>query len=160
MISDGASVMKALHSKTEGEKFICMLHGIHQAVKSAVVKSNDINDTRGKINPEQGEVDDAGNFTDCFDSNLKSSITKMKKIVTTFHHSAILSERLANYCKEAGKRASKFLTVTEIRWNSLFLSIKRLLNLQLQVSKSIMDENDSRPPVILYKFKLGFIFLF
>ncbi|MEN2498444.1 MAG: hypothetical protein MHMPM18_002734, partial [Marteilia pararefringens] len=74
----------------------------------------------------------------------------MRNIITFFHHSALLSQRLEKYCKEANQTATKLKTITDIRWNSLYLAIKRFLALKAHISKSIIDENEIRPAVIIF----------
>ena len=145
-ITDGASTMRCIHKKVPCEEVICILHGIHIAIKEALFKQNDLedcdyyDDCSGQPNKKLIE--------NLFTEELKETVKKFKKIVSMFHHSPLLSEKLENYAKEYNINSSKIPQIIEIRWNSFYLSLEKFLELKNCIFKVILDENEKRVNVI------------
>ena len=70
----------------------------------------------------------------------------MKKIITSFSHSGLLTENLANYRKLDRKPILAVKTFVDIRWNSIYVSVHRFIELQPQI-KAAIDENSKHKNV-------------
>lgn len=73
----------------------------------------------------------------------------MRKIISTFSHSALLTEKLNDYRKSDDRAVLALKTFVDIRWNSIFDSVNRFIELLPQLEKTIIDENAKHSEVIL-----------
>lgn len=142
--TDGASTMKRFHQVFLCEKQICLAHAIHLAVQDTLIAPDQT--------PEEGaEFEDSDNDeedTEMFIS-IDPILKKMKSIINSFAHSAIMAESLENYLEHAKKPRKKVISYCRTRWNSMFLAMSRFLELKTEIQKVIIDTNQNRSNVIL-----------
>lgn len=74
-ITDGASLMNSIHKKLPSIPVLCMLHGIHLAVKDTIANPNEFVDTDANVD---GEIDDEI-VDEINDSVLKPEFTTVLK---------------------------------------------------------------------------------
>lgn len=153
LTTDGASLMKSLHNLMPCYGQLCLLHGIHLAVKDTMAimndcEDNDEDDDEDIVENSESEVDDF-EFSCLIDPAMK----KMKKLINRFRHSAILMENLDKYREANDKSKLSFLTIINIRWNSIFLAVERFIELYPELMKVVFDENLSRSIVHFIFFK-------
>ena len=139
IITDGSAVMKKMHRETDKIGQLCLNHGIHLCVKDSIANSEYV---------LESETDDVDDSADVFNKSFKSSIQRMKKIISIFNHSAHMQEKLDNARTAEHKQPHTLLPIIDIRWNSTFLSVKRFLEMLPEIEAVITAENANRSPVI------------
>ena len=81
--------------------------------------------------------------------NYASSISKVKRIITTFSKSPLMLDNLNKYRDADGEKKLSLIKCVKKRWNSLFYSIERFLELKVQITKATIDCNCSKSVVSL-----------
>jgi zinc finger BED domain-containing protein 1 (E3 SUMO-protein ligase ZBED1) len=79
------------------------------------------------------------------ESNIKKIIDKCSAIVTHFKRSTLASEKLKSVQREMKKPELKLIKYIEIRWNSAYYMIKRLIIVREEVTLA-MNQLSNAPP--------------
>lgn len=135
--TDGASVMMKLQGSVECFTQVCLAHGFHLSVKDSLISKSPNVDNR--MQELCSDDDELSSDEDIYNPDYNASISKMVKIITKFHHSALLDEKLSSYQRSAGKKPLKVLTHTKTRWNSLYNAVKRFLEVYPEILKVLID---------------------
>ena len=144
--SDGASVMKRLQQDSGKIQQSCYAHAIHLAVVDYLMKNQKVTDSNfDDIDEDELSEEMEPNIKEKF----RSALTKMSKIISTFSHSALLSEALEAYQIADNVQVLKLKKFMKIRWNSIFQATERFLKVHPQVYKTIIDHNNKKSNVFI-----------
>jgi hypothetical protein len=151
MTTDGASVMAKVGRLLDDDVPIhqlCLAHGIHLAVMDTFYCS--ASSTHEDISSDDDESQDecsvgAGSTQMTFNPAtlpaLGALVVDVRKIVRKFRKSPLLTSSLDKYAKQDStlQKSLKLCLDVRTRWNSLLAMLKRFLELEKCVQKTLMD---------------------
>lgn len=150
--TDGASTMKLLGASLNAFHVICMAHTIHLVVCDVLYEEHDdcedaeTSDSEADTEDDNCEADGGHWLTNeetgkrkTFTGNLRTVLSKVKKIVTIFTRSPTKNDLLQAYVKtELGKELC-LLNSVPTRWNSTYFMCERMLKLKKPIEKALID---------------------
>ncbi|MES1903701.1 MAG: hypothetical protein MHPSP_003771 [Paramarteilia canceri] len=116
--------MRSFHSLSGVQGVLCQLHGVHIAIKETLSAQNSVTDFDEDESCSEDDENDENidHIMNIFPEDIATALKKMKTIIGIFKRSGILHEKLANQCKIDSKPTLTFISIIEIRWNSIFYS--------------------------------------
>lgn len=166
IVTDGASVMRALGQRTSAQSQLCLAHGIQCAVldvlykkdssetgpsaSSATIQPADPEDHNSDDSDTENEDDEEGfimlpeNTTNVPLIVYKDLINKVRQIVKYFKNSPTRTDLLNTHLDNDNKNLQVILDC-KTRWSSLADMITRFLRLKDGIMKTLIDlKNDTK----------------